>query len=242
MLANEFKEFAPAMADGRRVLDLVAAHPATARAIATKLCRRFIGDDPPPSAIAAALRTWTAARRAKDQIAVTVRTILLSPEFAAARGRKVRRPLALAAAFARALGLDLMPSEPLWNELANGGQRLFGFPPPTGLPDEGAYFLGANSMRRRWTLVLALAENWWGTGELPLPPLLAAAPATPRAAIGHFLNAMQGRAEAASVEAVLGGLGWPADEPLGDPGRPDAMKRLARIAALAAMAPEFQSA
>ena len=36
-----------AMADGERVLDILARHPATARFIATKLARRFISDNPP---------------------------------------------------------------------------------------------------------------------------------------------------------------------------------------------------
>jgi hypothetical protein len=43
------------------------------------------------------------------------------------------------------------------------------------------------------------------------------------------------------VEAVIVGLGWPPDRPLGEPGRPDTDKRAARIAAFAAMAPGFQS-
>jgi uncharacterized protein (DUF1800 family) len=242
VLAHEFKEFAPAMSDGRTVLDLVADHPATARFLCTKLCRRFVGDNPPPSVIAAAMQVWSQSRRANDQIAQVVRTILLSPEFAAGQGAKVRRPLALAAAFARATGLDVMPTEPLWNELANGGQRLFGYPAPTGLPDDGSYFLGANSMRRRWELVLGLAENAWGTGDLAPPRMPIGTPATPRVAVQCFVTALQGLPHPETIEGVLGGLGWPADQPIGDPTKPDFMKRIARIAALAAMAPGVQVA
>ena len=33
--------------DGERVLDIIAAHPATARHIAMELTRRFVSDDPP---------------------------------------------------------------------------------------------------------------------------------------------------------------------------------------------------
>ncbi len=241
VLAHEFREFAPPLADGRKVLDLVADHPATARFICAKLFRRLIGDAPPESAIAAAARTWTAARRAPDQIAQTLRTILLSPEFAAAQGMKIRRPLALAAAFARATGIDLMPTEPLWNQLANAGQRLFGWPTPAGLPDDGAFFLGANSMRLRWGLLLGLAENAWGTGEMPRPPGLEAGPVTPRQAALRLASMLHGAAQPALMDAVLGGLGWPADQPLGDPARPETGKRIARIAALVAMAPGFQS-
>jgi len=242
VLGHEFKEFAPAMSDGRKVLDLVADHPATARFVCTKLCRRLIGDAPPQSAIDAAVATWTKAKRANDQIAQTVRVILLSPEFAASRATKVRRPLALVASFARATRLDLMPNEQLWNSIANAGQRMFGWPQPNGLPDDGTYYLGANSMRQRWGLVLAVAENAWGTGDLPPPqPSLGLAP-TARAVAAHYVDLLHGSVEPVIVDAVLGGLGWPADQPLGDPTKPDVTKRVARIAALCAMAPSFQTA
>src|SRR5260221_290103 len=134
------------------------------------------------------LTAWGAACDRPDQIARTLRAILLAPEFATSGGAKVRRPLALVAAFARAHGIDLVPTEPLWNEMANAGQRLFGWAPPTGLPDNRADFLGAHAMRRPWTLVLALAGNWLGTGALPLP----AVGTTPRQAAEAFLRASLG--------------------------------------------------
>ncbi len=241
VLGHEFKEFAPAMSDGRKVLDLVADHPATARFVCTKLCRRFIGDAPAPRLGEAAVQTWTKARRASDQIAQTLRVILLSPEFAAGGGTKLRRPLALVASFARATQLDLVPNEQLWNAIANSGQRMFGWPQPNGLPDDNAYFLGANSMRQRWGLTLAVAENAWGTGALPPPDRELGPAPTPRAVAAHYVQLFQGQIEPVAVEAVLGGLGWPAEQPVGDLTRPDAMKRVARIAALCAMAPSFQT-
>src|SRR6185503_3456306 len=39
------------IADGERVLDILATHPSTAKFIATKLARRFISDDPPQTVI-----------------------------------------------------------------------------------------------------------------------------------------------------------------------------------------------
>jgi uncharacterized protein (DUF1800 family) len=242
VLATEFKEFAPAMADGRRVLDLLAHHPATAQFIAAKLCRRFLGDSPPAALIATTAETWNRTAGAPDQIAQAVKHILLAPEFMQMRGVKLRRPLALAAAFARAFAIDLVPTEGLANEIANAGQRLFGWPAPTGLPDSNAWFLGANSMRRRWSLVLGIAENWWGTGVFEPSRRFPDLPPTPRRAVAELLRRLQGRSEPASVAAILAGLGWNPDIPVGEPGRPETEKRLARIAALCAMTPEFQTA
>ena len=55
-------------ADGEQVLDILAAHPSTARFIATKLARRFVSDTPPPALVdragrdASARPTATCAR------------------------------------------------------------------------------------------------------------------------------------------------------------------------------------
>jgi uncharacterized protein (DUF1800 family) len=240
VLASEFQPFAAALADGRKVLDLVADHPATARYLATKLCARLVDDAPPERLISAAAERWSAARGAPDQIAQVLRVILLSPDFVASRGRKTRRPLALAAAFARATAIDLTASDGLAGELANAGQRLFGWPTPTGLPDERGYLLGVNAMRHRWAIVLGLAENWWQGGVLEPARTMGRGGVTPRSAALHWARMLHGAAEPATVEAILGGLGWPPDGGLGEVGTPETDKRVARIAALCAMAPRFE--
>jgi len=239
VLATEFDAFQPGMADGRKVLDLVAAHPATARHVCRKLVVRLAGENASPQLVAQAVAVWTRTARAPDQIAQVVRTIVTTPEFKASRGVKIRRPLALAAGFARATDLDLTPTEPLLNGLANAGQRLYGYAPPTGLPDRRDLFLGTNAMRQRWQLVLALAENSWGTGVLDPARLMGANATTPRAAAAFWLTAMTGAYDPATIEALVSGLGWPPDTPL--PPNPNTQKQLARIAGLAAMAPGFQS-
>ncbi len=45
--------------DLERVLDIVCHHPSTARYLAEKLCRRFIADDPPSSAVNAVAAAFT---------------------------------------------------------------------------------------------------------------------------------------------------------------------------------------
>src|SRR5271170_2806706 len=169
VLATEFDAFAPALSDGRLVLDLVAAHPATAHFLCEKLCRRLIGDELPVRLHRRLVEIWLGNTESHDQIAHVLRTLLLSSEFAAARGRKTRRPLALAAAFARAAQIDLAYAEPLGGEIAGAGQNLFGWPTPPGLPDSAPPFLSSQAMRHRWALVLGLSENYWNTGVLAGP-------------------------------------------------------------------------
>lgn len=240
VLATEFDAFQPPQADGRKVLDLVAYHPATARHLCRKLAQRLAGDTASPQLVAQAVAVWTGQAHAPDQIAQVVRAIVTSPEFKASRGVKIRRPLALVAGFARAADLDLAPTEPLLNGIAYAGQRLFGYAPPTGLPDRRDLFLGTNAMRQRWQLVLAVAENSWGTGAIEPARLMGANATTPRRAAAFWLAALTGTYDPAAVEALATGLGWPPDVAL--PPGPNTQKQLARIAGLAAMAPGFQTA
>jgi uncharacterized protein (DUF1800 family) len=165
----------------------------------------------------------------------------LSREFAAASpGVKTRRPLALAAAFARTMQIDLLYSEPLGGEIAAAGQNLFGWPTPTGLPDTAAPFLTSQAMRHRWSLVLGLAENYWGTGPAVSPEAMGQKPATTQTAVACIFEAQLGVVPAPAVAAVVNGCGWPADQPLNVNGPADAAHRWSRLAAYCAMAPQFQ--
>jgi len=61
------------------------------------------------------------------------------------------------------------------------------------------------------------------------------------AVAAQFLARFSGGAPVQTVDAMLAGLGWPADQPLANPATPDFAKRTARLAAMAAMTPAFQS-
>ncbi|HVH81199.1 MAG TPA: DUF1800 domain-containing protein [Stellaceae bacterium] len=241
VLATEFDAFQPAQADGRKVLDLVAFHPATARFICTKLVRRLVSDTPPEVLVERAVSIWTQFQHAPDQIARTVRAIAFAPEFLQSAGLKLRRPLALVTAFARATSIDMAPSEPLINALAGAGQRLFGFPTPNGMPDDAASFLGTSALRQRWGLLLALADNAWGTG--PCQPSTAMDPSAMalRAAAAWWLNSFNGDSSAEKIAAIAEAIGGNPDQPVGPPRHPDTERKFAHIAAYAGMAPGFQS-
>jgi uncharacterized protein (DUF1800 family) len=240
VLATEFDAFAPALADGRHVLDLIAAHPATAAFICDKLCRRLIGEGVSPSLRHKLVGVWLANIESRDQIARVLRTVLLSPDFAAARGAKIRRPLSLAAAFARALQIDLTYADPLGGELAAAGQNLYGWPTPTGLPDAPAPFMTSQAVRHRWSMALGLAENSWGTGLIASSAAFGLTRPTTATATTALLTALLGAAPEKTLAAIIGGSGWAADQPLDVAGAADAQHRWMRLAAYCAMSPDFQ--
>jgi uncharacterized protein (DUF1800 family) len=238
VLAAEFEPYQQPMADGRRVLDLVAAHPATARYVCAKLCTRLVSDKPSPALVEAVAKVFGDNAKANDQIAQTVRAIALSEEFARSGGAKIKRPLELVASFARAARIDLTATPGLLGELDGSGQRLFGWGPPTGHPDDGDYWLGSGALRRRWSLVLGLADDWWKSGTSAAADEIAHAPTAIAALQASHAVLLDGPASPAVASAILGGLHL-------DPGAPFAARKdavpLARhLLAYVAMTPEFQ--
>ena len=145
--------------DLETLLDLVAAHPATARHVATKLCRRFIADAPPASAVG---EVAAAFRRSDGDIRTTLRTLLRTEAFRApeARRAKLKRPFHAVASMLRCTGARTDAGPPLLAYLRRMGQAPFQYPTPEGAPDVASAWKG--TLLWRWRLAMALAG-----GELP---------------------------------------------------------------------------
>lgn len=234
VLARDFDPYQPPLADGEEVLDLAAFHPATAQHLAHKLCVRLVDDRPRPALVAGAARVWRETARRPDQIARVVEYILLSRDFAASRQAKVKRPLELVAGFVRATGLNFQPTEGLVGEMAAAGQRLYGWPTPDGHPDDSAYWLSSNAIRRRWTLVAGLGENWWGNGPWnPFPEPLSLGVAAGRF-VAFWLDRLYGANPPPLAERLLATAGLRAGQALTAPGP------ARHLVAWAAMVPEYQ--
>jgi uncharacterized protein (DUF1800 family) len=88
--------------DGETVLDLLAAHPSTAKFIAHKLCVRFIADHPPTSAVDRVAKAFTDS---KGDLKSVYRVLFTSPEFTsvAAYRAKIKSPFEFAVSAVRAL-------------------------------------------------------------------------------------------------------------------------------------------
>ena len=148
----------PAEPEGRLILKLAAYHPATATYIARKLCRRLIADEPPEDVVQAAAATFFAQRKSPNQIAHTLRTILLSDAFKdpALWGSKVKRPFEYAVSAMRAAGCvhtfreDDSTSGDFLNVFNGAGQRLFFWRPPDGYPDRKEHWLGSSGLVQAW--------------------------------------------------------------------------------------------
>ena len=170
ILAQEFEPFGPAMSDGKKVLELLSNHAATAKHLCEKLCKRFVSDEPSKELIQSSAKVWLQNVKSKDQIAIVLTHIFESSEFESSlipgAAKKLKRPLELAMSFVRKLDLPFTPSMGLINAVSDAGQRLYYWPTPDGYPDYTGFWLTTQTMRRRWMLPMGLIENWWGTGSV----------------------------------------------------------------------------
>ena len=144
--------------DGEKVLDILAASPATARFIATKLARRFVSDTPPPALVD------RAAKRFHDtdgDIREVVRTILTSPEFFAADAyrAKVKTPFEFVVSAVRASGAEVDEATPLAQAVRQLGMPLYMCQPPTGYADRADAWVNTGALLNRMNFALQLVSN-----------------------------------------------------------------------------------
>lgn len=142
--------------DLEALLDVTTSHPATARHVATKLCRRFISDLPPPDAVD---RVATAFRSSGGDIPTTLRALVGTTAFRApaARRTKLKRPFQLVASALRTTGAWTDGGAPLLDALRSMGQSPFQYPTPEGAPDVALAWTG--TLLWRWQLAMRLSEG-----------------------------------------------------------------------------------
>lgn len=152
--------------DGLHVLSILAQHPKTARFLSTKLCRRFVSDQPPLSVIESTTEVWM---RTDGDIKSVLRHIFSSAEFYAAAGRKYMRPFEYVVAIFRATGNDVVYWDALEEILLRLGQYPHGWHPPNGYPDVAAAWINTGGLLNRWNSAMTLTheahekvEDSWG--------------------------------------------------------------------------------
>ena len=148
------------LAEGEAALRDLAAHPATAQHIATKLARHFIADNPPPQSVRriAAVFHDTGGDLKRVTAAVVEEEAVWTTPFA-----KVRTPDDMVVAACRVT--DFTPPAPmLVNSLHILDQQPFFAPSPAGWPDVASEWVGPEAVLHRvdWSQAFA--------ARMPDPP------------------------------------------------------------------------
>jgi len=147
--------------DADQVLDILVAHPSTARFLATKLCRRFISDAPDQTSIDTVAAAFT---QSSGDIKTTLRALFATTAFRSSADLKICRPVEYLSGLIRALAPDTpYPTD-------NGqlfyfaqlilGQLPFNWPTPDGYPDEQSYWASTGGLLNRWRLSFLSLANF----------------------------------------------------------------------------------
>lgn len=236
ILAREMGPNRAPMADGHEVLDILAAHPATARHICTKLARRFVSDSPSEGLILALTDSYHAHANSDDQIAQIIRTLVSHPEFDS-RPSKLRRPFEFMAALYRASGAKITSPEGSYHwQLARAGWQQHSYPPPTGHPDTAEAWLTGTYLLRLTEMALYAHEEWFGSTRSALSDHIPAQVRTVGDLTGFWTQRLHGTADDTLPE-LLAGMGLSAGDPLPDSTQ-DRDDLSSTILAFAALSPQ----
>lgn len=146
----------PGMSQARAVLADLAAHPATARHIATKLARHFIADDPPPAAVD---RLAAAYQRSRGDLPTVYRALIDSPEAWAPRAAKFKTPWEWTISSLRGLGRTALGPVQIANLQNQLGQPVWRPGSPAGYDDIAASWAAPDALVRRVELAQRFAAQ-----------------------------------------------------------------------------------
>ena len=144
--------------EGVKIIDLLAAHPSTARFVARKLAQRFVADDPPQPLVDRMAATFA---KTQGDLKAVMETLLFSREFLSdgAWQAKTKTPLELVASALRALDADVTDTTALAQQLSDMGMPMYGANPPTGYLNTADAWSGSAGLVRRMAFANALGAG-----------------------------------------------------------------------------------
>jgi uncharacterized protein (DUF1800 family) len=145
--------------DGQDVLNMLAAHPSTAKFIASKLVRRFVSDAPPENLVA---KVQAEFLKTQGDVTSMLRVIFNSIEFAASADLKVKRPQEYVQSLLRVSDAKLTGNtyiRALNNVYEGLGQVWSNWAAPNGYPDVASYWINSTAWLGRWNFVFAAVEG-----------------------------------------------------------------------------------
>jgi uncharacterized protein (DUF1800 family) len=160
ILGRNVSQMTAPQEQGRALFDVIANHPATARFICGKLCRRIFGEAYSQELFDRAVNAWLSNATAPDQIAQVLRAMLLNgDELFTQVPNKVRRPYERLLALFRTTEMVVNAAAAMTTVLDPLNDAVFAWGAPDGRPDVNAYWLATGAMLTAWNLQLQL-PSW----------------------------------------------------------------------------------
>lgn len=142
-------------AQGIRVLEDLARHPATAKHIATKLVRHFVSDQPPAALVERLSQRFL---ETDGDLSAVYATLIAAEESWSAPRSKLRPPQEYVIASLRALDTPIQPQRFL-QTLRVLGQPLWQPPGPNGFSDLASVWATPEGLNNRLDLAYQLSER-----------------------------------------------------------------------------------
>jgi len=157
--------------EGERLLDMLAAHPSTAKHIAFKLSQRFVADAPPAGLVDRAAKKFL---ETKGNLRDVTRLIVTSPEFFDQQyvSAKMKTPLEFVVSAARATNANIVNAQPMVQALRELGMPLYGAQPPTGYSMTADAWVNTGALLNRMNFAVQLLNGGVpqrGAGPAPGP-------------------------------------------------------------------------
>jgi uncharacterized protein (DUF1800 family) len=151
ILGKNFVANSPSDLD--ELINLVSSHHSTAIFISTKLCHRFVSENPSQELI---LQVAKRFKESDGDIKETLRIMFNSQEFLNSPP-KFKRPYSFMVSLLRAINAESNASLALLEHLEALGQLPFNWPTPDGYPDKEEHW--QSLLLPRWNFAISLANN-----------------------------------------------------------------------------------
>jgi uncharacterized protein (DUF1800 family) len=179
-----------------QALSILAAHPATAKHLSYQMAQYFVADQPPPALVDRMAKTWV---QTGGDLTAVMRTMIESPEFWApdVTSNKYKTPFEFIVSSLRAGNVTLTDPRPLFNELRQLGQPIYGIETPDGYKQMEAAWLNPDAMARRLSFATALGAGRVGKDSIMLDE------STVRSTLGTTLSPQTDKALAGTADPRL---------------------------------------
>ena len=146
------------MAEGKKALDILATHPATARHISYKLAQYFVSDRPPASLVDKLAEKFT---ETDGEIKVMLNTLLHSSEFNDSQyyGQKFKTPYQFIISLIRMAEIEQVDLQRVRGMLSHLSMPVYMCNPPTGYKNTQSAWLNSQGMLQRIRFATAIANG-----------------------------------------------------------------------------------
>jgi uncharacterized protein (DUF1800 family) len=138
------------------ILTDLAAKPATARFICTKIARHFVADDPPPALVARLEAAWTSSG---GDLARVAEALIDAPEAWDPKPGKFKAPYEYLVSSFRASGSSPTAFQQIGPILTSLGQKPFSAPSPKGWPEDAQSWAAPDAIVKRMQFAQSFSQN-----------------------------------------------------------------------------------